>query len=255
MTHSLCVLFGAFVGLATGISGAGGSLLAIPLLVSVLDFAPRDAIATSLAATGVSCLVGVIPRLIKQQIAVRLGLVYALAGILGAPGGVWFATVLPEQVILAGLAAVMLLVAVRMLSAPPHRGDKQPSAAPKLGWIPVMGLITGFMSGTFGVGCGFLIVPALALFAQISMQRAVATTLFVMAIVTTSAAGAHFTRGHGLSQPVQSSLFVAAAAAGVLLGGCVAERLSDVLLRRIFAGIILVAATLLVCRVALSLIP
>lgn len=255
MTHVLSILLGSIVGLSTGLSGAGGSLLAIPLLIYGLSFPPREALATSLAATGAACLVGVIPRLLKRQVELRIGLLFAAAGMVGAPPGTWFAARIPEPVLIGTLAALMFGIAFRLLrgSSRLAADAERPPLKPHLVMLLMVGLTTGFLSGTFGVGGGFMIVPALVLLGGMPIHRAVATTLFVMSVISSTGAIAYFIEGQGLVAPGKSLLFVTGAAAGVLTGGMIATRLSEFTLRRVFAAIILLAALLLTAKTIASL--
>jgi uncharacterized membrane protein YfcA len=252
MSYSLSVLLGSLVGLSTGLSGAGGSLLAIPLLVYGLSFAPREAFATSLAATGVACLVGVVPRMLAKQVEPRTGICFALAGMVGAPPGTWFAARISETVLLAALSILMFGVSIRMLQQSRQRSprsDSDSSERQSGTWvILVAGLATGFMSGTFGVGCGFVIVPAMVLLAGMNIHRAVGTALLVMGIVSTTGAVSYFVSGRGLGAPVLSALFIGGAAMGVVLGGLLANQMSAITLKRVFSAVIFSAAVLLITR-------
>ena len=90
MLYPLSILFGVCVGFALGLTGGGGSLLAVPLLVYGLSMAPREAFGVSLAAVGATALVGVIPRIRAGQVEVGTGVLFAIAGMVGcsrwAPG-------------------------------------------------------------------------------------------------------------------------------------------------------------------------
>ncbi len=251
MSYPLSVLLGSFVGFSTGLSGAGGSLLAIPLLMYGLSFTLREAFATSLAATGVACLVGVIPRLVAGQVETRAGICFAVAGMIGAPPGTWLAGAFSETVLLIALATLMVGVALRMLQQSRRYANRQLRGEPaRAGHWPILavGLVTGVMSGTFGIGCGFVIVPAIVLLAGVPMYRAVGTALLVMGIVSSTGAVSYFASGRGLAAPTLSGLFILGAAVGVIVGGKLANRLSDAVLKRIFSAVIFSAAVLLVVR-------
>jgi uncharacterized membrane protein YfcA len=245
MLFPLSMLFGAFVGFALGLTGGGGSLLAVPLLVYGLAIAPREAFGVSLAAVGATALVGVVPRIRAGQVEVGTGMLFAIAGMLGAPLGTWVAGMIPETVLLALFAVLMLVVAWRMwksqttneetLQAACDTDDRGPScqrtADGKLRLtsrcailLVVIGLITGFLSGMFGVGGGFVIVPALVLFSGMSIHKAVATSLLVIVLVSISGVASHFAAGRGISLEV-TGLFVLGGVIGMSLGGLVSKRL------------------------------
>jgi uncharacterized membrane protein YfcA len=262
-TIILSILFGTAVGFALGLTGGGGSLLAVPLLVYGLGIPPREAFGISLAAVGATALVGVIPRIRSGQVEVGTGILFAAAGMLGAPVGTWVAGMIPESILLTMFSVLMLIVAWRMWNksqgtqnaldpnCPVSDADGptcQRTADGKLrltsrcaALLAVIGLITGFLSGMFGVGGGFVIVPALVLFSGMSIHKAVATSLLVIVLVSISGVSSHFAAGRGV--PLQiTSLFVVGGVLGMFLGGQVSKRLSARMLQKVFAiGIVAVA--------------
>lgn len=258
MTLVLSILFGSFVGFALGLTGGGGSLLAVPLLVYGLSMGPREAFSVSLAAVGTTALVGVIPRWRSGQVEIGTGILFAGAGMVGAPFGTWTAQWIAEPLLLLLFATLMLLVAWRMLWATrtrpddacsTNRGPCQRTAEGRLklstrcGMLLVLlGVLTGFLSGMFGVGGGFVIVPALVLFSSMSIHRAVGTSLLVIVLVSVSGVTSHVVAGQHVSWEI-TALFVVGGIAGLTGGSRVARHLSGRSLQRVFAfGIVLVAA-------------
>jgi uncharacterized membrane protein YfcA len=260
MDHvSLSILFGSLVGFALGVTGGGGSLLAVPLLVYGLAMAPREAFGVSLAAVGATALVGVIPRIRAGQVEVGTGVLFAIAGMLGAPFGTWIAGMIPETVLLVLFSVLMLVVAWRIWSkALPksntsgvsgceensRRKTCQRTADGRLRLtsrcamlLVLVGLATGFLSGMFGVGGGFVIVPALVLFSGMPIHKAVATSL----LVSVSGVASHFAAGRGISFEI-TGLFVLGGVLGMMLGCRVNEHLPSQTLQKVFAaGIVTVA--------------
>ena len=107
--------------------------------------------------------------------------------------------------------------------------------------LAVVGLTTGFLSGMFGVGGGFVIVPALVLFSGMPIQKAVATSLLVIVLVSISGVASHVAAGRGISLEV-TGLFVLGGVIGMSLGGLVSKRLPAPVLQKVFAtGIVAVA--------------
>lgn len=262
MLFPLSILFGGLVGFALGMTGGGGSLLAVPLLVYGLAIAPREAFGVSLAAVGATALVGVVPRIRAGQVEVGTGVLFAVAGMLGAPLGTWIAGMIPETVLLALFAVLMLVVAWRLWNKSQAKDELfqatcetdgprptcQRTAEGKLRLtsrcamlLAVVGLITGFLSGMFGVGGGFVIVPALVLFSGMPIRKAVATSLLVIVLVSISGVASHFAAGRGISLEV-TGLFVLGGVVGMSLGGLVSKRLPAPVLQKVFAsGIVAVA--------------
>ncbi|MFT5327400.1 MAG: putative membrane protein YfcA, partial [Planctomycetaceae bacterium] len=105
----------------------------------------------------------------------------------------------------------------------------------------LVGLTAGFLSGMFGVGGGFVIVPALVLFSGMPIHKAVATSLLVIVLVSVSGVASHFAAGRGISLEI-TGLFVLGGVVGMSLGRVVSERLPAAILQRVFAsGIVAVA--------------
>lgn len=263
MEISLSILFGICVGFALGLTGGGGSLLAVPLLVYGLSIAPRDAFGISLAAVGATALIGVVPRLVHHRVEIGTGVWFALAGMLGAPLGTWVAGHLPETVLLVLFAALMVMVAIKMwrqsqgdtlTEAEVDRRACQRNEEGQLRLtsrcamlLAVVGLITGFLSGMFGVGGGFVIVPALVLFSGMPIHRAVATSMLVIVLVSISGVTSHLIAGRTI--PLALTLaFIAGGSGGIFLGGQVAQKLSGAKLQRVFAGGIIAVAIFVVAR-------
>ena len=260
MTYLLSLLFGSAVGFALGLTGGGGSLLAVPMLVYGLSIAPREAIGISLAAVGATALLGVIPRWRNGEIEVGTGLLFAVAGMVGAPLGTWVAGVIPEAVLLTMFAVLMLVVAVRMwikgesthatLRKSTCERDKSGQlklTTPCALLLLAIGTLTGFLSGMFGVGGGFVIVPALVLFSKMPIHRAVATSLLVIVLVSLSGVASHVAAGRAISWDV-TGLFIVGGYVGLQLGGRLAKRLSGPRLQRLFAGAIVGVAVLIIVK-------
>ncbi|GJM25028.1 MAG: UPF0721 transmembrane protein [Phycisphaerae bacterium] len=260
MLYALSVLFGGMVGFALGVTGGGGSLLAVPLLVYGLSIAPREAFGISLAAVGATALVGVVPRIVAGQAEVGTGLIFAAAGMVGAPVGTWLAGMISEPVLLTLFAALMLLIAQNMWRSAtnetsvsqhdtkptPPTCERTAAGAIKLTsrctlLLIALGLLTGILSGMFGVGGGFVIVPALVMFSGMPIHNAIATSLLVIVLVSISGVASHFVAGRGISLSI-TGMFIAGGIIGMTAGGRVAQRMSAARLQRVFsAGIVAVA--------------
>lgn len=262
------LIFGAVVGLSLGLTGGGGALFAVPLLVYGLQVPPREAVGISLAAVGTTALVGFLHRWSLGQVEIRTGLLFAVAGIVGAPIGIWIASFLPEAVLLLAFAGLMLLVAIRLwqqatpvvlpLACPtPEHLDAptcQRDAAGVLqlntrcaALLLLVGVLTGVLSGLFGVGGGFVIVPALVLFSGMSMHRAVGTSLMVIALVSVSGVGSHLWAGQSIPVGL-TSVFVVGGLTGLFAGQQLGRKLSGPLLQQVFVIAILLVAVFVVLR-------
>ncbi len=263
MIATLCVLFGSFVGFALGLTGGGGSLLAVPLLVYGLSIPPHEAFGISLAAVGGTALIGLGQRIYAGEVEFGTGFLFALAGMTGAPVGIWVARKIPETVLLVLFAVLMLFIAGKMWrEASSRKKDHSGSTPPtcereesgqlkftsKCALLLIMvGIVTGFLSGMFGVGGGVVIVPALVLFSEMPIRRAVGTSLLVIVLVSLSGVVSHFFAGDGISLEV-TGLFVIGGVFGLALGNTVSRRISGAMLQRVFAVGILVVAAFIVVR-------
>ena len=110
----LSLLFGVIIGFALGLTGGGGSIFAVPLLVYGLGMPAHEAVGVSLMAVGATALGGAVVRLQRREVEVRAALVFGLAGIVGAPLGTRVGGQLPSALLLSGFALLMLAVAARM---------------------------------------------------------------------------------------------------------------------------------------------
>lgn len=277
----LAIAFGSMVGFALGLTGGGGGIFAVPLLVYGLATPPREAVGISLASVGGTALVGALPRLWRKEVELHTGLLFAIAGMLGAPVGSLIASYIDETLLLILFAGLMLVVAQRMWAksqpVPPsatpgastaietaaaraqHEQAGRESQASRSACqrdssgrlvlnsrcaqlLAVVGFATGVLSGLFGVGGGFVIVPALVLFSGMSIHRAVGTSLFIIVLISLSGVASHYLNGNNIDIPL-ASLFLGGGAVGMWLGGLVANRLKGPTLQRVFsAAIVLVAA-------------
>ncbi len=271
--EGLAIFFGAIVGFALGLTGGGGGIFAVPLLVFGLAVAPREAVGISLAAVGGTALFGVVPRLMHREVELRTGLLFAIAGMIGAPLGSYLSGLVPENLLLVLFGILMVVVAQRMWvksRSPKSRSPKSAAdcstpalegqgntcqrdangqlllTSPCARLLVLVGLATGVLSGMFGVGGGFVIVPALVLFSGMSMHLAVGTSLFVIVLVSISGVASHFASGNPLSIPT-TLLFLIGGVVGMWLGGRLGKQLKATTLQKVFSiAMVLVAGFVIV---------
>jgi uncharacterized membrane protein YfcA len=236
------LLLSALIGVSLGFFGGGGSILTVPLLVYVFGLDPKAAIASSLLIVAITSVSGALQHWRAGNLRTRTGLVFGAAGMAGAYLGGSAGAFFDGAVLLVLFAAMMVLTAVAMWRGPTRRGAGRGAA-----WkLVLQGLAVGGFTGLVGAGGGFLIVPALVLWAGLPLPAAVGTSLFV--IVLKSLAGfsgyaAHVSVDYGL---------VAAVAACAVAGSFAGSRLTHVVepssLRRAFAGFVLVMAGIILVR-------
>lgn len=272
--YALAAAFGIAVGVFLGLTGGGGSILAVPLLVYGLSVPPRDAVGVSLAAVGATALAGALHRLGRGEVELRTGLLFGGAGVLGAPAGAALGRQIPEAVLLLLFAGLMVWVAARMWRKASKRPDeaavvRAPVARPPeraqgpacrrdsegalsltsrcAGALTAAGVGAGVLSGLFVVGGGFVVVPALVLVSGMGIHRAVATSLLVIALVSAAGVGSLLLTGGALPGAL-TVLFAGGGVAGLALGTALGRMVSPVALQKGFAVVIVAVAAFVVVK-------
>jgi uncharacterized membrane protein YfcA len=257
MTLALALVLGVAVGILLGLLGGGGSILAVPVLVYALGMDLSEAIPTSLLVIGVASATGAIPKVRARLVEWRLAAIFAATGIVGTVVGSALGRHLPEAAVMIGFAIVMIIAGARMLRSADDVGTACKTGDSGIDWrrcaprsIPT-GFGVGVLTGLFGVGGGFLIIPALVLLLGIEMGVAVGTSLVV--IVANSAAGLIAQAdGLGGNWPLKAA-FAGAAIAGSLVAGKLSTRIDTDKLRTWFAYLVFaVAGYVLVDTLVLS---
>ncbi len=180
------LVVGLLIGAVLGLIGAGGAIVAVPAFLYLFGFGALEATTASLAVVGASAFSGMLPRLRAGQVDVRHGLSFWLLGIAGTFGGSVLANVLPSTAIVVGFAAVMMAASVAMWRKSSGTTPAQPHRRPW--WVLLLvSLGIGLLTGLFGVGGGFLIVPALVLVFGFPFGMATGTSLLVIALNSATA--------------------------------------------------------------------
>ena len=244
----LALPFGLAIGVSLGLVGGGGSILAVPVLVYVLGEPVKEATTASLAIVGTTALVGAADHIRGGGVRVRVALAFGAAGALGALAGTALNRVASGSSILIAFAVVMLAAAYALIRGRGEgRGDEAEARGRTLALrvIPA-GIGIGVLTGFFGVGGGFVIVPALVLLLGLPMTVAIGTSLLVIALTSASALVAHLATGR-VDWAVVAS-FTAAAIAGEIAGSRVGSRLSSARLTQVFAVLIVGVALFLIAK-------
>ena len=235
---------GSVVGFSLGLVGGGGSILAVPLMVYLVGVTnPHVAIGTSALAVAANAAVNLVNHARLGNVKWRCAGLFATAGVVGAYFGSTLGKSFDGQKLLAAFALLMLVVAVLMLRGRSTEGDAavvlNRGNAPKL---LASGGITGLLSGFFGIGGGFLVVPGLMASTRMPILYAVGSSLVAVTVfgLTTALNYAH----SGLVEWTLAGIFIAGGVVGGLLGGRLAARLSarKGMLNLVFAGLIFVVA-------------
>jgi uncharacterized membrane protein YfcA len=245
---ALGIALSALIGVSLGFFGGGGSILTVPLLVYVFGLGPKQAIASSLLIVGVASVSGAIQHWRKGNVRPREGLIFGAAGMLGAYAGGRGGALLDGGLLLLLFAAMMLLTSAAMWRGRASPEDDRGSDRYSPAKLVLQGLAVGGFTGLVGAGGGFLIVPALALWAGLPISAAVGTSLLV--IVLKSAAGFVGYSSHVQVDYVLVSWVSAAAIAGSFAGSRLAQRVDPASLRRAFASFVMAMACFVLVREA-----
>lgn len=248
--HLLAALSGVAVGFTLGLVGGGGSILAVPLMVYVVGVRdPHVAIGTSALAVAANALAGLASHARAGNVNWRCGGAYAVAGIFGALAGSSLGKAFDGQKLLFLFALLMLVVATLMFRGRGNLGQEgvvcNRDNFPK---VASFGFGTGILSGFFGIGGGFLIVPGLVASTSMTIYRAVGTSL-----VAVSAFGLSTALNYAASGLVEWGLaggFIAGGVIGSLAGTAASRRLAahKGRLNSVFALLIVVVAAYMLVR-------
>lgn len=272
----ISAFLGILVGLVLGLTGAGGSILASPLLMAGLGWTLPQTEPVALLAVCAAATFGTIIAWDLAYVRYRAAVLMALAGFFTSPLGVKAAWVLPVPTLTLIFAGVLALVGARMLrqalKAPAEAavvranvaGDAlhaegrlvRLNASGRIAWnatslatVSGIGAVTGFLAGLLGVGGGFVIVPALRQFSQLSMHSVVATSLLAVALTSAGAVAGTLIQGYPIPW-VAAAPFVVGALAGMLAGRKLAPRIAGPRLQQAFAALMLVVAVGMALHVA-----
>jgi hypothetical protein len=262
------LLLGLIVGAVLGLTGAGGSILAVPLLMAGLGWTLPQAAPVALLAVCASATFGTVVAWDVTHVRYRAAALMGLAAVVTAPLGIKAASVLPLPLLTLLFAVVLGVVGARMmrqaLRAPAEAaivratvaGDGavaggrwiRISSAGRILWgattaavVAAIGALTGFVAGLLGVGGGFVIVPALRALSGLSMHSCVATSLMAIALISAVAAAGAVLQGVAVDWRAAAP-FVAGALAGMLAGRRLAPRVAGPRLQQGFAVVMLVVA-------------
>lgn len=283
MILALTIGMGLLIGLSLGALGGGGSILTVPALVYVIGQGAKAATTSSLFIVGISSLIGALGHHRSGRVRWSTGVAFGITGIAASFAGTAANRLVQPDVLLLAFAVLILVAAAGMLAktrdsarrnapddalvsagGPPLAGSADTTAADegspsgtdrkgrRIAKVVVAGLAVGFMTGFFGVGGGFVIVPALTLALGMAMPEAIATSLVVIAI--NSGAALLFRAGTAHFDWAVIVPFTLAAIAGSLAGKKVADNLNARTLTRAFAVLLVAVAVYTATQSVLGLV-
>lgn len=255
----LTLTLGLIVGALMGLTGAGGGILSVPLLVFFLHLPMAEASPIALCAIALSASVGAVIGLTQKVLRYKAAMFMSIFGLIMSPIGLWTAGKLPNAPLQFLFGVTLVYVSLRLfirayqsvhgtlpedIIPPPCKLDL---SIHKLIWtvpcarsLMYAGLTAGFLSGLLGVGGGFVLVPCLKKFTDLSMKSIVATSLGVLAIVSTGGAFVSLMSGN-LNERI-AVLFALGALLGLICGKLLEKRMSGSRVQQVFAIFAFLAA-------------
>ena len=264
----------AIIGLTLGLLGSGGSAITVPVLTYMVGHGAKQSIAESMAIVGLISMVAVIPFAAGKQIDWRSVWCFGIPGMIGTLIGAWLGGIASGILQLLVFGSVLMVAAYMMLRKqkpvakigeifPEEKVESQNKEEANdnqyrspLWKIALDGTIVGIVTGFVGVGGGFLIVPALVLFAKLPMRQAIGTSLAI--IVLKSAVGFAKYQHHLLSlgETVDFRtilIFVVIGVVGSLIGSSINQKLNQQLLKKVFAVFLILLGGFVMVKEGLKL--
>lgn len=264
----IAAVLGVLVGLVLGLTGAGGSIVAVPALMVALGWSLPQAAPVALLAVCVAATFGTVAAWDVTHVRYRAALLMGLAAVATAPLGLAAARAWPLPLLTGLFAAVLAVVAVRMIlqarrapaeaavvrasvagdALPAHGHRVRLNERGRIIWtgaavaaVAAIGAVTGFAAGLLGVGGGFIIVPGLRAVSELSVHSAIATSLMAIALISGLTVAGAALQGTDLHW-TQALPFVAGALGGMLGGRKLAPRIAGPWLQQAFASLMLVVS-------------
>lgn len=272
MRSLLASPLGFLIGLALGALGGGGSILAVPVLVYAAGQSAVAATASSLVIVGATSLSGMFRHLKFNKVRVKQGVIFGLTGVGGSLLGTALNKKVDPNLLLLTFSGVMVIAAIQMYrrngkskadvtktqesTDSPNSGQtmtltKSSTTLSTVMKVVAVGSIVGFMTGFFGVGGGFVVVPGLVLALGFSMPDAVGTSLLVIAINSAVALLSRIATAHvawSVAIP-----FTIAGIIGSLIGAKIAAKTNSAALTKAFVWLLLALAAYTAVRSSLAL--
>lgn len=233
-------------GLALGLFGSGGSLLALPALVYGLGFDVKQGVVGSLVVVGITALIGMMPALRRKEICVRNAFAFLAASLPASYGGSAVGRIIDPRWQMLAFAVLVVAASLRLAfwKAPEGKDTCNPRLLP-LFWV---GGGVGFLTGLLGVGGGFLIVPALVLLGGIGVKMARGTSLLLIAANAATSFAGYAGR---IAVPWESlGWVIGLSLPASLAGAAIARRFSAKGLQKAFAWFLLALGIYLVLKTA-----
>lgn len=231
------LLAGGFIGTVLGFVGAGGAMLSVPILINFFDFSPQQATTAALAVVFLAALSGALPKIRTKEILYRDAFIIWGIGLITNLGFSSIAADLPDRFITIGFSLVLLFASYSMFRNPLSDIHKRIPLA----LLIVISLIVGAITGLFGIGGGFLVIPALVLFFGTPQNVAAGTSLLVISLNSITALFGH----HAMWSEVDWHVPIFMSIGAIIMASTSSHfgRVSSpALLRKVFASLLLIIA-------------
>lgn len=229
------------IGLFLGLLGGGGTILAVPALIYIFGFDPKAAIAISLLVVGTSSLITTLTNLYKNKIELLSILLFGSFAMLASYlSSHYLAAQLSGTTQLIVFIILSTIVAIYMLKPSQKARQIQLNKVKETTLIIVLALLLGVVTGIIGVGGGFLIVPALVIFLNLEMDKAVASSLLIIAMQSLTAFIGYLgavTIDYSFAIPFTFMISI-----GSLIGSFFSNKIDPKLLKKIFACLLLLVS-------------
>jgi len=261
---AVVMVLGVLIGAVMGLTGAGGGILAVPVLVAGMHWTMQQAAPVALIAVAAGAAVGAIDGFRHRLVRYKAAILMAICGIPLTRLGQYWAHLLPQYLLMGGFSCLMFIVSWRFFqqsrrsnSAIDEQGLRLALINADTGkfiWTPAaatalasIGMLTGIMTGLLGVGGGFLIVPLMRHFTHLAIPGIVATSLFVITLV--GSGGVLNSILSGAKPPVfETCAFVTAMVLGMLFGRRISQRLHPAQIQRAFAALLFCVAVYMLVK-------
>lgn len=266
---ALSGFLGALIGAILGLTGAGGGILAVPALSMGMHWSMQQAAPVALIAVAFSAAIGVLEGLRHGLVRYKAATLIAVSGFPWVYLGQMLAHGISQSALQAGFALVMLLVALRLFWQGRNEAESEADISksrvlvhpesgkfiwtlPAAAMLAFIGGVTGLMTGVLGVGGGFVIVPMLRKFTNVSAQGIVGTSLMVIALVGASGVASAVIQ-HTAVPWVPATVFTAMTVAGMLVGRMLIRRIAAHHVQTVFALVLTVVALGLMVRASFAM--
>jgi len=242
----LAIPMGVLIGLIVGAVGGGGGVLGLPVLVYVLGEPVGPASTASLIVVAIAAGVGAGVLALRGHVCWRIALTFSLPAAAGSLVGTLGNTAVSAKALILAFVPVMLVASLATWQRAQRTVSDVTGACPpaRRGRILVAGLGVGALTGFFGVGGGFMIVPVLTLWLGFGFRRAVATSLVILTLTGLSALASHLAVGAHIDVAITVAL-ACSTAVGAVVGSILAQRVPQAALGRAFSLIVAMLAMFL----------